>query len=400
MHIERRIHQSNSRFSGAARSRRGIATIWILLAVPLLLTAFVVMFNTGNIWLASYETQKAYEAGALAAVKYWGENTNSPATRLAARNRGVALVQSNTALGTIVTIPDINDGNGDVNDNDSVNGYIVLGVLNQLPGGGFEFDSSVEPGCGGFTQDDISDKGGDFADITLVTITLADGTVINTNPSYISPIIARSNISTTDASGDTVNIRVEFKTDSSTTFMEPASFDVWYQNSSSVNASPIVSVVFDLTGDLEGDAEFDLDDGPIDLVESVNGGWGPVLNTGGGGTSTSPDLQGPGEVVFTPSSGFTSVLTVTINSSDFGRQNRLVFGADTDKVGAGGAIIGDGNYGVRIHGTNTIAVSDLLNDLGGGSTVGPYNVTGDAFAFFPCDGTGEPRLVNVVSIKP
>ncbi|MEX0727088.1 MAG: flp pilus-assembly TadE/G-like family protein [Planctomycetaceae bacterium] len=399
MQASRRVRTNRSQAVGAGHSRRGIATVWILLAVPVLITAFVVMFNAGNLWLAAFETQKAYEAGALAAVKAWGESPNNAADRLAARNRGVELVQSNTAIGNVVVIPDNNDGNGDVNDNDSPDGYVVLGVLRSVSGGGFEFDSSIEPGCGGFTIEDISDKGGDFAGITNVTITLADGTIINTIPGLISPIIARSTINTTDVSGDDVDIRVEIKTDSSTTFMEPAAFEVTYLNSSNVGASPIVSVVFDVSPDLEGDAHFDLDDGAIDLVNDVNGGWGPELSTSGA-LPTSPELQVAGVTVFTPTSGSTQSLSISFTTNDFERSRRLVFGADTDQVGPGGAILGQGNFGVRIHGTNTIPLTGLLGDLGGGSSIGPYNVTGDAFALFPCNGIGEPRLVNVVSIKP
>ncbi|MDA0833584.1 MAG: pilus assembly protein TadG-related protein, partial [Planctomycetota bacterium] len=144
MQVGRRVINSQEITRGKTHTRRGIAAMWVLLTVPLLLTAFVVMFNAGNLWLASYEAQKAYEAGALAAVQQWGENPNNAANRLIARNRGVDLAQANTAMGNAIAIPDNNDGTNDVNDNDSPDGFIVLGTLRSAVGG-YEFNSDLEP---------------------------------------------------------------------------------------------------------------------------------------------------------------------------------------------------------------------------------------------------------------
>ncbi|MFN0197555.1 MAG: hypothetical protein ACKVT0_12495 [Planctomycetaceae bacterium] len=116
------------------------------MTIPMLVTAFVVMFNAGNLWLASYEAHKAFEAGALAGVQQWGENGDTAANRLDSRNLAVTFVGANTAIGTTIVITN-NDGANDVNDNDSPDGDVVLGVLRPVAGG-YEFQSNSTPGAG------------------------------------------------------------------------------------------------------------------------------------------------------------------------------------------------------------------------------------------------------------
>ncbi|MCS7303479.1 MAG: pilus assembly protein TadG-related protein, partial [Thermoguttaceae bacterium] len=56
------------------RARRGIATFWLLLFVPVFLVLLGLVVNVANLWLARVELETALEAAALAAVKEWGEN--------------------------------------------------------------------------------------------------------------------------------------------------------------------------------------------------------------------------------------------------------------------------------------------------------------------------------------
>ncbi len=388
MRVGRRLLNHRNTAYGAGHPRRGIAAIWVLLTVPMLVTAFVVMFNAGNLWLASYEAQKAFEAGALAAVQQWGKNTNTTPNRLTARNRGVAVAQANTVLGTAVVIPDNNDGNNDVNDNDTPNGFVVLGVLRPVVGG-YQFDSTEAPG---YSAEDLQDKGGDFGTVTEVTVTLQDGTILNGTLSTDNANASSIDFTGSDADGDDYKIKVQVFTNTDTHNTDDT-FRIDNQNPGGMeNPSPIVSIVFDLSSDANG--HFDLDDGSPDQVNGTNGGSGPALGTGGG--ETSAQLQGAGEVVFSASTGSPNTLTITITTNDFVKQRQLYFGADTDQVGPGGS---NEDFGVRIRGVITVPNSSLLNGLGG-SSFGSKNVTGDVFARFNFDGTGQPDIVNVVSILP
>ncbi|MDA0834265.1 MAG: hypothetical protein O3A29_13380 [Planctomycetota bacterium] len=239
-----------------------------------------------------------------------------------------------------------------------------------------------------------------------VTITLQHPTIPATTKtlpaatlSRTSPVLSTVGISDTDGAGNNVSITVTVQTTSGTTFQEDSAFRVVYNTGgTAAGAWPISSVVFSLMPDTDGYARFDMNDGATDEVNQAAGGWSPRIATGGS-LPTTPALQDPGDVTFTPNSGSSITLTVGTPTLEFTRGRQVVFGVDTDQVGPGGAVIGEGNFGVRIHGPQSVPVSKLLKGLALGS-FGPYTVNGDAFALFPANGTGQPRIVNVVSILP
>lgn len=80
---------------GVARScrRRGIAVLWAVLVIPILLILIGGVVHIGNVWLARVELENALEAAALAAVKEWGDAGGGDTE--AARNVGVAFAAAN-----------------------------------------------------------------------------------------------------------------------------------------------------------------------------------------------------------------------------------------------------------------------------------------------------------------
>lgn len=119
----RRVTPADSRrFPGPYR--RGIATVWIIAAVPAIFTLLIVLTDVGTVWQARMELETATEAAALAAVQEWKATGDTNLARTAAQN----FAHANTVLGYPVTI-NSNAGGGGTNDNSQCEGDILLGNL-------------------------------------------------------------------------------------------------------------------------------------------------------------------------------------------------------------------------------------------------------------------------------
>src|SRR5262245_22314887 len=81
------------------QTRGGVATLWVLLAVPALAIMLVFVTDIANIWVARIEATNALEAAALASVKQWKNVGNTSANRTASRQTAVNYVGANTVLG-------------------------------------------------------------------------------------------------------------------------------------------------------------------------------------------------------------------------------------------------------------------------------------------------------------
>ncbi len=121
-------------------SRRGIATLWILMTVPAVVILFFFVVDIGNIWLARIELTNAVESAAQAAVKTWGEGGTKTQARRAAKDFAAA----NTVIGEPVIL-NLNKDTMNTNDNKNCRGNIVLGSL--VPASSPIFNSCIEPDC-------------------------------------------------------------------------------------------------------------------------------------------------------------------------------------------------------------------------------------------------------------
>ncbi len=127
--------------------RRGIATIWVLAALPVVLTLLVMIVDGGNLWVARMELRNALDAAALSAAKTWGEGGTTAQARLDAHDA----FNSNTILGSqysLSTVETIGCGNG--NSSPSANAEILLGSIATI-GTGFRLDIMATPVCPGGT---------------------------------------------------------------------------------------------------------------------------------------------------------------------------------------------------------------------------------------------------------
>ena len=93
-----------------------------------------IVSDVARIWLARVELQSATEAAATAGVDSWGDAAaDNYANRLAARGIAESIGETNTVLGTAITVAQNDNGSGVDNDNnnnaDCDNGEVVLGRL-------------------------------------------------------------------------------------------------------------------------------------------------------------------------------------------------------------------------------------------------------------------------------
>ncbi len=152
-------------------ARRGIATFWLLLFVPVFLVLLGLVVNVANLWLARVELENALEAAALAAVKEWVENpSSSPHPTAGPRAVGVAYAAANTVRGQPLVIddnlhPSPSPSNPNANEYCCVgkpdpggsppvppSGNLIFGSVYQDPDdpqcpNGLIFDASLSPDC-------------------------------------------------------------------------------------------------------------------------------------------------------------------------------------------------------------------------------------------------------------
>ncbi len=142
-------HSRNFRATCNARgARKGIAAIWVILAVPVVLVVLILVTDIAHLRLARIEAENALEAAALAAVKQWRDGGNTAANRTAARQACLSFAAANTVVGHPVALDaNENQSSGDANDNASITGNVVLGAVAHT-GGGWQLKPATAPGRG------------------------------------------------------------------------------------------------------------------------------------------------------------------------------------------------------------------------------------------------------------
>ena len=134
----------------AHASRRGAITVWLILAIPAVVTLLCVVAEVANLWLARTELTNSLEAAALGAVKQWGDAGGGDT--LVPRQVGNAYASANTLNGTAVDLtlvdPLLNRDPAEAcNQNACGDGVLVFGaIVDDSPE--FVFDCCATPGCG------------------------------------------------------------------------------------------------------------------------------------------------------------------------------------------------------------------------------------------------------------
>jgi Flp pilus assembly protein TadG len=111
------------------RRRSGVATLWLILFIPVFLIALCVVVDVGTIWLARAELEDGLEAAAIAGVVEW--NAVQPVADVEAA--AGELAGANSVRGAAIAL---NAGEIDVGGipNNQINGFVEedpVGVGNQ-----------------------------------------------------------------------------------------------------------------------------------------------------------------------------------------------------------------------------------------------------------------------------
>ncbi|MED5576809.1 MAG: pilus assembly protein TadG-related protein, partial [Planctomycetota bacterium] len=113
-------------------TRAGIATLKIILLIPVVITLLVMVLEVANLWIARVEFENALESAALAAAKDWGDDHGASGT-LTPREVGNEFAKSNTVRKTGVNLssidPSLNYDNSDPVNNPNQNTTYPNGVL-------------------------------------------------------------------------------------------------------------------------------------------------------------------------------------------------------------------------------------------------------------------------------
>jgi hypothetical protein len=386
----------------AQRGRRGIATIWVIVSMPCMLTLLVLLIDVANIWTAKVELKNATDAAALSGVKSWGEGSSTAQARLDANDA----FSTNTIIGNAFALNTAEGGctNGNV----ISTGELLLGSTTD-GGAVITFDCNGTPACvvGAVTANlEVNTIGGadthtNRTSFRITGFTGPVGSTLNSVTINVGTMVVNEGALNVADNGffDFNEQPLNADNQSGADFTPVAAGEVLLLNgtflytntggatvstTSGVLNTTATSLTVNLTSFDPGDTiEFAVD---TDQVGPDNGNNGDdVMDFGGhfgtgyvdAGRSTVTGAQ----VTFVISGqSFTSTLVVD------GANNE-----DRSTVGIVDVLTGGDAFAVRAR--KTVQVSSFASSLFG-LTLGPYNVTSESYARFLCTN-GPPQLMHV-----
>lgn len=281
--------------------RQGVATVWTILTVPVVLVGLAGVIELGHLWVVRNELQTSLEAAALAGVKTWADlseadNHAAPgafAKTSAARTAAQAAFEVNPIFGQtfVLNRNESNDGNNLIGyDNQTCAGEIVLGGFDNVTS--TTFNVAAEVGCGRSTISSFN------VEILMEVTTPGGQGTHNTSNAF------RIRFDSTDYSGPGVLSITELQ----------------------INLRNVPD--FNPGGVLQEDATAVFDFGTIgSFVGNEAGGNGPAIDP----TSDVAAVE-----LLSASGDGTSVLTLTFQPGAWIAGEELIFGVDTDNVESNG----------------------------------------------------------------
>ena len=137
---------------GLGKSRRGSATLWMVIWLPCLLALFVTLVGVSNLWLARVELENAVESAALAAVKQWGDAGGGDT--LIPRQAGVNYAAANGVRSNPLTIGTNYDAAALPNQNAECDvamtpptANLIFGAINDDNPDNVIFNAGIAPSC-------------------------------------------------------------------------------------------------------------------------------------------------------------------------------------------------------------------------------------------------------------
>ena len=303
------------------RPPRGVVALWTLLMIPVLVVLFAVVVEGVHLWLARVELENALEASALAAVKEWAESTSGVQAGWTnnARLVGQQYAAANTINQTPVVIGDNTgpfDPTTNPNENGPCDGNLVFGaVIENDPE--YVVGSYQKPSC-------TSGTGRVLVDVTTNNLDKDDHSWGISFPTDTDPWFNQN-----------IQIdRIVIDLDPNNTGNLRFNFNV-YPPVLSPNNQPAVQ------GSVGGIASLQHDNYGFVGWTKTTGPTNPTF-TPPDGAWPSPG-QSP-QIVFSPTTGIATVLTISFHSHDDGTNSdagfspgdRFRFGTDVERRNQGG----------------------------------------------------------------
>lgn len=129
------------------RSRRGAATLWTLLALPVMLVLICWVVEAGRLYLARQQLITSLESAALAGAKTWCMDDGTGDT-FDGRQAAIDFAAANLVAEMPLVLDDNYSAGDPVNNNDSLGGDLVFGTIVEAADGSQTFDSTLRAGCG------------------------------------------------------------------------------------------------------------------------------------------------------------------------------------------------------------------------------------------------------------
>lgn len=393
------IGKSNSR---RANSRRGIATIWVIVSMPALLTLLVVLIDVANVWLAKIELKNALDAAALSGVKSWGEGNSTAQSRLDANDA----FNTNTILGSAFSL--VTAEGGCTNGNVISTGDLLFGSTTDS-GGTITFNCNGVPACvvGAITANlEVNTVGG--ADnltnrrtfrITgftgpvgsqLTSVTINVGTMIvdngagNVADNGFFDFREQPPTADNQTGSDFAPVGAGEVLLLNNTFLYTNTGGATVASTNGVLNSTQTSLTVNLSNFNPGDTiEFAVD---TDRVGPDSGNIGADVADFGG-------HFGSGHTDTTRSTVTGALVTFIISGQSFSGTLLVDGGQNNDRSTVAIADVLTGGDAFAVRARKTVQISSISPTFFG-LTLGPYNVSAESYARFVCTN-GPPQLMHI-----
>jgi hypothetical protein len=290
-----------------ASLRRGIATIWVILSLPVALILLITVVEIGNLWTARTELQTNLEAAALAGVKTWGDESEALSMPMSPHPTPGAFAVTSAARDAAVSTFAVNSVNGQfftLNRNETDDGDDQTG-----------YDNTPATLCTG----DIILGGFPTAGSNAFNVTAAVG-------------CGRSMSTTT-----TITVDFDIEVNASDTLTTSDAFQITFN--SGVPALYITELVIDLQN-VPTSMPAWADNGTWDFGTVGVFSGAPTEATGNGPAIDATSDVLPSELISATGDG-TGTLTLTFSNFAWQAGETLIFGVDTDNVESTGGLAAD-----------------------------------------------------------
>jgi len=286
---------------------RGIATLWVILVVPLIITMICGVTDMALLLNAKVELKTALEAAALKGAETWGGDHvpgGGATDSQAARDDAIEMAGANMVNGVPVVLSDNYTG-ANTNDNTNCDGELVFGAID-IAGDPHTFNAGIVPVC----------------DFTSGATTEIRSTLNFQSQKVMGTLTTFKALTAGMGMGGNEGFSLTY--DFNDTGSVPPGLTV-----DAITIQLPAGVTFNPGPNVDGTSPVDAED---EVSNAGLDGWGPILLSAPAGTTVA---FSPG-----PTDAPSNTITLTFGGATFDATEKVQFGIDTDGA-TGVAVDGD-----------------------------------------------------------